>query len=286
SALIDAGSVGPRDAVFCENGTWRIGSRPIRDHRPHGLLTLAQVIEVSSNIGIAKFARRLPPPAFHAALRRLGLGEKTGVDLPAESAGMLRSSDEWKGADHESIAFGHAIAVTVLQLGASYAALSNDGVWVRPRITRAWGSPDGTWHATPPAPTRAALQSETARRVARMMRRVIDGEHGTGRSALVPGVAVAGKTGTAEKVIAGRYDRSRNVTSFAGFAPVDDPSVVVVVSLDEPNIGGRTAAATTAPVFARVMEETLRLRRVPPARPGGSAPLRLAVDRRHRGAVR
>lgn len=260
--LLDAGAVRGGERVWCEEGTWRIGARAIRDHHPHGRLSLPEIIEVSSNIGIAKLSRRIDAPRFRDALSRFGLGRKTGIDLAGESAGVLRPAADWHGADHESIAFGHAMSTTPLQLATAYGAIANDGIWITPRVKRALGSPSGEWHPGKPGAAYRAVSAESARRVAGWLRRVIDGEDGTGRAASIPNIPVSGKTGTAEKLVGGTYDRTRNVATFAGFAPTDDPRAVVVIAIDEPRRGGRTASTTAAPVFASVMAETLRLMRV------------------------
>jgi len=228
SVLLSAGVVRPADTVDCEAGRWRVGRRFLHDHHPWGRLTLRQVIEVSSNIGIAKFARRVDP----ATLR-------------------------------DVVAFGHRMTATTLQVARAYAAIANGGFLVTPRVARALGEPDGGWHPRAVAPPRRVLEPGVARRLARWLTGPVEGEHGTAPGAALAGWRVAGKTGTAEKLVAGRYDHGKNIVTFAGFAPLERPRVVVVITIDEPTRNGRTAGSVAAPVFARVTGEVLRLLRVP-----------------------
>ncbi|RMG46858.1 MAG: penicillin-binding protein 2 [Acidobacteria bacterium] len=264
AALVESGAAGANDTVFAEHGTWRDGRLTIHDHHPFGRLTLPGVLEVSSNIGIAKFARRLAPDRLYRILSAFGFGRRTGVDLPAESPGTLPPPPRWRGRDRYAICFGYCMTATTLQLAAAFGALANQGRWVTPHVARAWGSPEGSWHRTRAPRERQVLNPATATTIAGWLRRVVEGDHGTGRLAAVPGFTVAGKTGTAEKLVHGHYDRSRNRVVFAGFVPAASPRLVAVVALDEPRREGRTAGRVAAPVFARVAAEALRLLRVEP----------------------
>lgn len=266
-ALAESGEVRSSDAVYCEMGTWRAArGRTLRDVAPHGMLTLPEVIQVSSNIGIVKFARRLSPERLYRSLSGLGFGQKTGVDLPAESPGRLHSPGSWHEWDRDSIAFGHALTVTPLQLASAAATIANGGVRVRPRVGRAFGSP-GAWQPYAQTTAEVVMSRETAAQVTAWMRRVVEEQRATGHRAAIPGYTVAGKTGTAEKNTGQGYDKGKNIASFLGFAPATAPAAVVVISIDEPHREGRTGGVVAAPVFARVMGETLRLLRVPPDRP-------------------
>lgn len=285
AALIETGSVSPRQTVYCEQGRWywkgEGRGRPIRDHHPHQWLTLPQVLEVSSNIGIAKLSLRLSEQQLYQTLQRFGLGRRTGIDLPAEASGALRSPSHWQGRDRLAVAFGHNLSTTVLQLAAAYGALARDGRRPVPTIARAWADPEGRWHSL--ERSRRAVQAvsaSTARRVSTWLEAVIAGEHGTAHRAAVPGYRAAGKTGTAEKIVAGTYDRRRNISTFAGFAPTTDPAAVVVITIDEPSRAGRDAGTVAAPAFSAVMAETLRLLRIPPSDP--AAPTLVAARDRKR----
>lgn len=264
AALVETGLYRAGAVVDCERGAWVRPKRTIHDTHPHGVLSLPEVIEVSSNIGIVKFSQRLDAEPFHRVLSALGFGRKSGIDLPAEAAGDMKGASEWSTFDRDSIAFGHAITATTLQIALATATLANGGLRVTPRVARAWIHPDGRREEIEhPAPTRAVSPS-TSWLLRQFMRRVVEEQHGTGKSAAVEGFFVAGKTGTAELVVDGRYSKHENLSSFVGFAPVDDPAAVVVISLEAPRIGSRTGGATAGPSFATVMAEVLRLRRIAP----------------------
>lgn len=264
AALLEAEAVQPGDRVDCEDGSWHSGHRRIRDVARRGLLDLPGVLKVSSNIGIVKFARRLPGARLERQLRAFGLGRRTGIDLPAESPGRLRPAADWRPIDRDSVAFGYSLSATTLQIATAYAALARGGLRPRPRIARAWGSPDGTWHLAPARPAVRAISSAPADAVRGWLVEAVTSEDGTGGRAGLPGYAIAGKTGTAIKVIDGSYAAGRYRASFVGFAPAEDPVAVVAVTIDDPQRGphGGTVAA---PAFAAVMEEILRLQRVPSA---------------------
>ncbi len=270
-AVVESGKVQPSDSVYCEMGRWRLSrGRILCDVAPHGMLTLPEVIQVSSNIGIVKFARRIGTDRLYHSLAGLGFGQRTGIDLPAESPGRLTSPQSWHEWDRDSIAFGHALSVTPLQLATAVATIANGGIRARPRVGRAFGAP-GAWQPYAGATPEVVISPETAARVAAWMRRVVEEQRATGHRAAIPGYTVAGKTGTAEKITAHGYDKGKNIASFVGFAPATAPAAVVVISIDEPRRDGRTGGVVSAPVFARVMGETLRLLRVPPDRPDDPA---------------
>lgn len=264
AALAQYREIGAGERVWCEQGRWQRGKWTLRDTHSYGWLTLSEVIAVSSNIGIVKFSQQLSNEQLHTTLDGLGLGHKTGIDLPAENGGKLRHFSTWRGPDRDTIAFGHSLMVTPLQLATAYGTIASGGLRFRPHVARAWGSPDGTWHPTPVPPEQRVLDTRAATRVALWMLGVVEEKRATGHRASVDGYRVAGKTGTAEKIENGRYVSGKNIATFAGFAPVANPAAVVVISLDEPTAGGHTGGAVAAPAFAEVMDETLRLLRVAP----------------------
>jgi cell division protein FtsI (penicillin-binding protein 3) len=267
AALVASGSVRGTESVYCEMGRWHLSkSRTLCDVARHGTLTLPEVIQVSSNIGIVKFSRRLSSGEMYRTLAGLGFGQKSGIDLPLESPGVLHAASRWSHADKDSIAFGHSLSVTPLQLASAVGTIANGGVRVRPRVARAFGGP-GSWQPYVGTAPETVLSREAAATITRWMRRVVEEERATGHRAAIPGYTVAGKTGTAEKLTNGHFDKGKNIASFVGFAPATAPAAVVVISLDEPHLVGRTGGVVAAPVFARVMGETLRLLRVPPDRP-------------------
>lgn len=263
-ALVQYKKVNNYETVYCEGGHWNRGRWTISDSHGHGSLNLPQVIAYSSNIGIAKFSQRLSANEMHTVMTGLGLGSRTKIDLPAEDPGALPQLAAWRGITKDVMAYGHSMMVTTLQLAAAYGTVGHGGVWVRPHVARAWAGADGAWRPVEPAETHRVLSPDAAGQVALYMLGVTEMQGGTGRRAAVPGYRVAGKTGTAEKLKNGHYDKTKNVATFAGFAPVAAPRVVAVISVDEPLEGGHTGGLVAAPPFATVMTEALRLLHVTP----------------------
>jgi cell division protein FtsI (penicillin-binding protein 3) len=254
AAAIDQGVASRQASIFCERGRYAVAGRVIHDHHPHGVLTFADVIRFSSNIGTAKVAERLGAQRFYAYLRSFGFGEKTGINLPGEVAGQLREADRWTAIDLATASFGQGVAVTPMQMARAFAVLANGGVLVRPYVVERVVASDGivlVRHR--PQTPRRVIRQETARTVAALLRGAV--ENGTGTLAGVPGVAVAGKTGTAQKVdpATGRYSTSARVASFVGFVPAEKPRVVVLVLIDEPTTS-RYGGTVAAPVFREIAQ--------------------------------
>jgi cell division protein FtsI (penicillin-binding protein 3) len=253
AAALQHGAVSQDDEIDCEEGWFRIRGKTLRDRKPFGVIDVAEVLRVSSNIGAAKIGFAVGPEAHFETLRRFGFGAPTGSGFPEESAGLLRSWRDWREVDHATISFGQGIGVTAIQLAAATTALANGGLWLKPRLVRARREAGGPWQALDPAPGRRAVRAEVADAVLRMMETVVSSE-GTGRRAALEGVRVAGKTGTAQKLDAttGTYSTKRYLAWFAGVAPADDPRIVIVVMLDEPAGLAHSGGATAAPLFARI----------------------------------
>jgi cell division protein FtsI (penicillin-binding protein 3) len=252
AAALERGALDPGDWIDCENGSYRVPGKTIRDVRPNGWLHPSDVLRVSSNIGSVKIALRLGARDQDEMLRRFGFGQSTGSGFPEESAGLLRPRQAWRPVDQATIAFGQGISVTAIQLAAATAALANGGEWRRPRLVTARRPPSGEWQPTEVEPPRRAVGAATARTVLAMLETVA-GPHGTGRRAALQGVSVAGKTGTAQKLdpATGRYSESRFVAWFIGVVPADAPRLAMVVALDEPRRPSHTGGAAAAPLFAR-----------------------------------
>jgi cell division protein FtsI (penicillin-binding protein 3) len=264
AAALDAGVVRPDDRFDCMNGRMMIGRYSIHDSHPHGVLTVAEVLKVSSNIGVTKIARRLGREPFAAALARFGFGRPTGVGLPGERAGVIRPVDKWGDIGFANVSFGQGITVTPLQMVAGAAAIGAAGVYHQPRVVSRVVQPDGTVE-TPAAeqPERRVMSQAAARTMLDIMRGVTE-PGGTARQAAIEGYPVAGKTGTAQKVSNGHYDPTKWVSSFVGVVPANDPRLAVIVIVDEPQ-GGHLGGAVAAPVFKEIAEQALRYLHVPPA---------------------
>ncbi|MDH3591877.1 MAG: transpeptidase family protein, partial [Planctomycetota bacterium] len=262
AAAIETGSVTARDRFDCEDGTWKLADDVIRDHHPYDRLTFREIVEKSSNIGIAKAARRIDDDAFYRIVRGFGFGERSGIELPAEASGSLRAPAQWSGRSKETIAFGHEISVNAIQLISAFATVANGGVRLPPRIVA--GTRDrqaGFRPAERPAPARV-IRAETARIVTEMLEGVVT--DGTGTAAAIDGYSVAGKTGTAQKFVDGRYSDDQYIASFAGFAPVRAPRVVALVVLDTPRGPRHQGGVVAAPVFRRLVERALDHLRIAP----------------------
>lgn len=266
SAAIEEGLTTPDEVIDCQMGAIYIGRRRIRDHKPFGMLTVAQILAKSSNVGTIKLGLRLEPERLYRYAVKFGFGRKTGLPLPGETAGLLRPVEKWTPGSIGSVPIGQEIGVTAIQMARAVSVVANGGLLPWPTLVRSIVYPDGrVEHADRKEPERV-LSEKTAAVMRAMMEDVV--RAGTGRLAQTPGYRVAGKTGTAQKVDpdTGAYSRKNYIPSFIGFAPVNNPSIVVVVVLDSP-VGKYYGGSVAAPVFPRVATQALRFRDVPPDQP-------------------
>ncbi|MDA8016237.1 MAG: penicillin-binding protein 2 [Thermoanaerobaculia bacterium] len=252
AAALESGHVDPLLPIHCGNGVFRYGSKTtINDHKSFGELTVREVIANSSNVGAIHLGRFAGEDLLFSTIRRFGFGEPTGIDLPGESSGQLRSADRWSKTDPFYISFGQGVGVTAIQLTNAFAALANDGRRLRPHVVRRVGDRDIGRHEV----RGLVAAPSTVRQVKTILEQVV--LDGTATSAALDGYRAAGKTGTAEKAVPGRgYLDGRYVASFVGFAPLERPQIVLLVLLDEPlprYHGGEVAA----PVFRNVVQEAL-----------------------------
>jgi len=276
AAAVEEGIV-DADRVMSSIRSVRVGGKTFTDPHPFPgeTWTLGDIMERSSNVGTIELAQQLGPERLHEYLRAFGYGQATGVGFPGESQGLLMPTENWWGTSLPTISIGQGVAVTLMQLATSYATLANDGVARTPKIVRGTVGEDGRLTPTASGGEQRVVSGETAAQVREMLERVVVGEHGTGNRAAVPGYSVAGKTGTARKPNAdARGYSGEYIATFVGFAPVEQPEIVVAVMLDEPRpfYGGLVAA----PVFSEVMGAALSARRVVPD--GGSRSLDAAMD--------
>jgi cell division protein FtsI (penicillin-binding protein 3) len=271
AALLAHDLVDSSDRVFAENGQWdmpigegsRARLRRIHDaHRTPGSLTLAQAIQVSSNVAMAKFSLRLQPALQFDALRDFGFGSPTGVEFPGESRGRLARPDRWRDRiSGPSIAMGYELGVTPLQLAAAYAAIANDGVLLAPTLVLAIRDADGrVRYRHRPEPVRQAIAPAIATRLRDFLRGAV-GEGGTGERAQLVNYTLLGKTGTAVRFERGRYVQGEYTASFAALFPADAPQLVVIVKIDDPK-GEYYGGLTAAPVTRRMLDQALSARRV------------------------
>jgi len=265
AAALESGQSGPGSIFYCENGAYLMGGHTLHDTKPHGWLSLQQIVKFSSNIGTVKVAEQLGARRLHESLRGFGFGQRTGIDFPGESSGSLSNYKRWTTVDTGAISFGQGISVTAMQLIASAGALANDGLMMQPYVVQAVTDANGQPVRTvTPKAVRQVVSAQTAVTVRRIMRSVIT-EGGTGVKAAVAGYEVCGKTGTAQKIDAqGKYSRELYTASFIGFAPTQRPLIAVLVVVDEPkeDVHGGSVAA---PAFARIVRETMGYLNVAPS---------------------
>lgn len=258
AALLEHEKARPTDSVWAEHGTYRTPVRVIEDEHPAGWLTLRQVIERSSNIGIAKLATELSPVEQYTMLRAFGVGSPTAVEYPAESPGILRRPSRWSGTTAASLAIGYELAVTPIQLVQAYAAIANGGVMYRPTLVREIRAADGrVVYRHRPEPVRRVVSKGTASELREMLRGVVYRD-GTGATAALSTHEVAGKTGTAKRAGPRGYIPGSHTASFVSLFPAEDPQLVMVIKLDDP--AGSYGALTAAPVTRQVLEHLLAAR--------------------------
>jgi len=266
---LESGAVKP-DNVFNDEGQIFVGGWPISnyDYRqagPRGAVTVTEILQHSSNVGMVHIMQQVQASTYYNALERLGLGQTTDSDLPFEVPSQLKSREQFVSAKVEAAttAFGQGFSLTALQLVQLCGALANNGKLVTPHVVRGLFSRDGQpfWELRRPGP-RQVFSPEKAKQVLAMMETVV--EDGTGKAAQIPGYRIAGKTGTAQKANpSGGYSESANVASFVGILPAESPRYVVFAVIDEPQ--GGTGGVVAAPIVKSVMEALIAVEKIPPA---------------------
>lgn len=261
SGALEYGLATPEDVFFCHNGTYKIGKRTLHDVHEYGRLTLAEILIKSSNIGMAKLGMLMGQEKLYHHLRKFGFGEKTNVELPGESSGVVRPLRKWSYYSVTSIPMGHEITVTPLQILTAFCAIANGGELLRPRIVRTVTENDGKKIKkgfVEPVKIRRVMSSTVANDTMTPILSMVVKE-GTGKKADMPEYEVAGKTGTAQKLLPGGrgYSSSKYVSSFIGYAPANHPEICVLVMLDEPRGGAYYGGTVAAPVVREIVRKTL-----------------------------
>ena len=259
AAALDSQQVRLQDRIFCEYGGYRVGRHTIHDVHPYGDLSVSQILIKSSNIGAAKIGQRLGKERYYQYLQGFGFGQRTGIDLPGESAGILPALQNWSRIKLVTASFGQGVAVTPLQLASAYAVLANDGMLMRPYLVSEVLNVKGdVVYANSPTRLRQVIRPETAQQMLALLEHVVE-PGGTGWRAQIEGFRVAGKTGTSQKVDPrGGYSAKGRIASFIGIVPADRPQLVILVVIDEPKtaVYGGTVAA---PVFQTIAQQALAL---------------------------
>jgi len=283
AAALEEKTVTADTVFYCENGEFQHYDSVIHDTEPHGWLTVASLLRVSSNICAAKMGLTVPPTVFRETLARFGFGQRTGIftladgrRLAGEAEGYVLPARKWTPVDHAAMSFGHGVLVSPLQLLAAVNAIATGGRLLRPWIVLDIRDPQGKVLVQGrPAVVRRAVSAETAAAVRDMMLGVVQGE-GTGTRAAIPGFAVAGKTGTTEKydLEARGYSKTKDIASFVGFVPAEAPEVTILVLVEDPKTS-RFGGLTAAPVFREIARESLAALGVWPA----EGPRRVALGK-------
>lgn len=254
---LESGKYTANSVVNTTPGNMRVGNHTIRDTHNYGALTLGGIIQKSSNVGVAKIALSLPYPTLPTFYKRLGFGQRSAVKFPGESPGLILPPSKWNVSEVATMSYGYGLNATVLQMADAYAMLANKGVKVPLSLYKLEGEPKGEQMIDPKIADQVLLMMETA---------TLPG--GTATRATIPGYRVAGKTGTAHKLRADRKGYSTNEyrALFAGVAPVSDPRLAMIVVVENPK-GTYYGGTVSAPVFSRVIQESLRLMNVPLDKP-------------------
>jgi len=256
ATALESGRVTPQTLIQTAPGSLTIGTATIRDAHAEGMLTVEQVIQKSSNVGAAKIALSLPAESMWNMFQSVGFGAAPQLGFPGEANGRVRPYKTWRPIEQATMAYGHGIAVSLLQLAHAYSVFARDGEMIPLSLVR----------VDAPRTPQVVISVQTARRVRHMLELAVQ-PGGTAPRAQIMGYRVGGKTGTAHKQENGTYAAHKYVSSFVGFAPASSPRLVIAVMIDEPSNGQYYGGAVAAPVFARVMEGALRLTGVLPDAP-------------------
>ena len=264
SAALEEKLTNPNEIFDCQMGSIVYNGMRIRDSKPHGLLPVWGVLAESSDVGSIKIALRLGEDRYYKYIRAFGFGQQTGIELPGETRGLTKPPSRWSKVSIAAISIGQEIGISPLQLAGLISTFANDGVWVAPRIVAGTVEPQGLPQSVAfhPGNSRRVISSYTAAEMRSMMQKVV--LEGTGRKAVLEGYTSAGKTGTAQKVdpATGAYSKTKYIGSFAGFAPLNNPQIVVAVILDSA-VGLHQGGQVSAPVFRRVAQQVLEYLHTP-----------------------
>jgi len=271
----------PDQKFFAENGKYTVAMsggkvRTISDTHEHGMISFQQAMELSSNIVMAKVSDRIGAEFMYTMARNFGFGIPSGVGLPGEVSGDLKKPNQWSGATLNSMAFGYEVAVTPLQIASAYAAVANNGVLMKPFILKqVLNDRNEVIVESRPQAIRTVISKATAKTLTQFLEGVV--QRGTGVTARLEGVTIAGKTGTSRKVVNRKYEAGSYTASFAGFFPAENPQIVCLVMLDNPRVGGYTGGLASAPIFKAIAEKIVTtsgmFARKPEIRFAGNKPL-------------
>ncbi len=279
SGALDCGVVAPSTSFDCEKGHWFYAGKLLRDAHPYGILTVSEIIKVSSNIGTAKISIKLGEKRLYQTLRRFGFGQGTGIPIQPEATGQFRRLAKWDKLSITRFPIGQGISCSPLQLVRAYCALANGGTLVKIRLIDREENPETgeIVYKKPDPGTKVFANDGTYKKILDMLK-LTTRKGGTAIKAAVKGYDVAGKTGTSQKWVDGEYSSSCFNSTFVGFVPADNPRFVMLVMADEPQ-GSHYGGVVSAPTFSRIAEKTLRYLNVPPQYPEELEPKQVSDSR-------
>lgn len=244
------------DVIDTEGGKYKLKGHTIHDYRDYGTVTFSQAVAHSSNVAMVKLSLDFDREKYFLLLRDFGFGQLTGIDFPGEAKGKVPSLEKTNDIEFATLAFGQGLTVNLLQLAYAYQAIANKGVLNKPIIVGIIKENGRTVYRARPLRIRRVIDRETAARVTAILCGVV--EDGSGTEAAIPGIKVAGKTGTAQKVVNGRYSNSSIITTFVGYFPAQEPDYLIAIMLDEPK-RGLWASAIAAPVFRNIAQSIYQM---------------------------
>tara|TARA_B100001250_G_C19800172_1_gene790683 strand:- start:410 stop:2401 length:1992 start_codon:yes stop_codon:yes gene_type:complete len=258
ASALDNNKIGLNEEFNCENGEYLYYNIPIRDHEKKGMLTLSQIIQNSSNVGIVKIAERIGAKSLYNTSRNFGFGSKTGISLEGETSGKLNKIKYWSAVSLGQIAMGHEVGVTALQITMAYCAIANGGYLIKPRlIKQILNSKNEVIYKEEPSVIRKIRNNSDMDEICKMLRKVVS--NGTGQNAEINGWDIAGKTGTAQKFKNGKYSDDQFISNFVGFFPFKNPQILAFVMLDEPEAPYHWGAEGAAVAFNRIIKRIIRM---------------------------
>jgi cell division protein FtsI (penicillin-binding protein 3) len=261
SAAFENKLISPDQTFDAEQGSWTVTlpggkTRKIVDTHKEGRITFRQAMEVSSNIVMAKASNIIGAERLYTMARNYGFGNETAVEYPGEVKGLLKKPVDWSATSLNSIAYGYETGVTPIQIACAYAAVANGGMLMKPYLVkRVTDAEDIVLSETQPQQIRRVVSEETAKLLTSLFEGVV--LRGTGKAAQIPGIRIAGKTGTSRKIVNGQYSSTDHTASFVGFFPIEDPQVVCLVMMDIPGAVLYTGGTTSAPVFHAIAEQVV-----------------------------
>lgn len=256
AASLESGVISVADTFFCENGEYKLPrGKIVHDHEPHAEMSVEDIFVHSSNIGIMKMAEILGDNIIYDTSRKFGFGMTSGIRLPSETSGKLRTLKHWSGISGRMVSIGQELSSSTLQIAMAYSTIANGGFLIKPYIVRSIGDTKIDYNY--PKVIRKIISTKTSKQILSMLEEVV--VSGTGTKAYIPGFRVGGKTGTAEKFIDGSYSKRYFISSFASIFPIDDPKYVCVVSVDSPvyglHWGNETAAPLVKGIYSRIIND-------------------------------